>query len=219
MVEEVKLLGMWASPYTRRIELALKQKGIEYEYMEQDVKNKSPLLLYYNPVHKKVPVLVHNGKPVAESLIILEYIDETWKDNPLLPQDPTDRALARLWARFIDEKLSIAVGKVFVGEEREKALEEYLQLLKKLENELKEDFFGGETLGYLDIAAMTIPFWFSLVQEVVGGEQVTEQKFPILYKWICKLHDMDVVNECLPPKEKLLAHIRAQVEALQSPPK
>lgn len=107
MVEEVKLLGMWASPYTRRIELALKQKGIEYEYMEQDVKNKSPLLLYYNPVHKKVPVLVHNGKPVAESLIILEYIDETWKDNPLLPQDPTDRALARFWARFIDEKVKI----------------------------------------------------------------------------------------------------------------
>lgn len=105
MVDEVKLLGMWASPFSRRIELALKLKGIQYEYMEEDVKNKSPLLLKYNPVHRKVPVLVHNGKPVAESLVILEYIDETWKDNPLLPQDPGDRASARFWARFIDEKV------------------------------------------------------------------------------------------------------------------
>jgi glutathione S-transferase len=107
MVEEVKLFGMWASPYSRRIELALKLKGIQYEYMEEDVKNKSPLLLNYNPVHKKVPVLVHKGKPVAESLVILEYIDETWKDHPILPQDPYDRASARFWARFIDEKVKI----------------------------------------------------------------------------------------------------------------
>lgn len=105
MVEEVKLFGMWASPYSRRIELALKLKGVQYEYMEEDVKNKSPSLLNYNPVHKKVPVLVHKGKPVAESLVILEYIDETWKDNPILPQHPYDRASARFWARFIDEKV------------------------------------------------------------------------------------------------------------------
>jgi glutathione S-transferase len=116
-------------------------------------------------------------------------------------------------------QLSAAAGKVFMGEEREKAIEEYLQLLKMLENELKEDFFGGETLGYVDIAAMTIPFWFTLVQEVGGVEPLTEEKFPILYKWICKLHDMDVVNECRPPKEKLLAHIRAQMEALKTAPK
>ncbi|KAF6176433.1 hypothetical protein GIB67_010070 [Kingdonia uniflora] len=31
-----------------------------------------------NPVHKKVPVLIHNGKPISESLIVVQYVDEVW---------------------------------------------------------------------------------------------------------------------------------------------
>lgn len=103
----VTLHGMWASPYSKRVEFALRVKGIEYEYVEEDLTNKSQLLLQYNPVHKKVPVLFHNGKPIAESLVILEYIDETWKEGPqLLPKDPLERGKVRFWANFLQQQVS-----------------------------------------------------------------------------------------------------------------
>ena len=102
---EVKVIGSKTSLFCSRIEWALKLKGVGYEYLEEDLRNKSPTLLKYNPVHKKVPVLLHDGKPIAESFVILEYIDEVWKDNPLLPHDPCERASGRFWAKFGDEKV------------------------------------------------------------------------------------------------------------------
>lgn len=105
--EDVKLLGFWASPFSRRVEMALKLKGVPYEYLEQDLMNKSPVLLELNPVYKKVPVLVHKGKILLESQLILEYIDQTWTNNPILPRDPYEKAMALFWAKVVDEQVTV----------------------------------------------------------------------------------------------------------------
>lgn len=78
--------------------------------IEEDTTNKSSLLLNSNPIYKRIPVLFHNEKCFSESLVIIEYIDDTWKHNPsILPQDPAERAMARFWAKFIDEKVYIHI--------------------------------------------------------------------------------------------------------------
>ncbi|XP_020271650.1 probable glutathione S-transferase [Asparagus officinalis] len=105
MSAQVKLLGQWVSTFSRRVELALRLKGVPYDYIEEDLSNKSSLLLESNPVYKKVPVLIHGGKTIVESLIIIEYIEDTWSTGySLLPKDPFERAKARFITRFIDDK-------------------------------------------------------------------------------------------------------------------
>ncbi|OMO79178.1 Thioredoxin-like protein [Corchorus olitorius] len=122
---KVVLHGMWASPYNKRVELALKLKGIPFEYVEEDLQNKSPQLLQYNPVYKRTPVLVHYAKPISESRIILEYIDETWKNSPsLLPEDPCKRAKVRFRTTYIEQQL--------VDPERNPLIFSWLAAIKQL---------------------------------------------------------------------------------------
>ncbi|RVW98421.1 putative glutathione S-transferase [Vitis vinifera] len=75
--DHIVLLDFLGSPFGMRVRLALAAKGIEYQIEEEDsTQSKSSLLLKLDTVHKKIPVLIHNGKPICESLIIVAYIDE-----------------------------------------------------------------------------------------------------------------------------------------------
>ncbi|VAI37630.1 unnamed protein product [Triticum turgidum subsp. durum] len=79
------LLDFWVSPFGQRVRIALAEKGLPYEYVEEDLMaGKSDRLLRSNPVHKKIPVLLHDGRPVNESLIILQYLEDAFPDAPAL---------------------------------------------------------------------------------------------------------------------------------------
>ncbi|KAI4339028.1 hypothetical protein MLD38_024015 [Melastoma candidum] len=102
---EVVLLSFWCSPFAMKARIALAEKGVPHEIREENLPHeKSNLLLRMNPVHKKVPVLIHKGKPVCESSLIVQYIDEVWThESPLLPSDPHERARARFWVDLLDK--------------------------------------------------------------------------------------------------------------------
>ena len=103
---DVKLLGAWPSPYVLRARIALNIKSVKYEFLAETMAPKSELLLQSNPVYKKIPVLIHGDKPICESLVIVQYIDEAWTSGPsILPSDPYNRAIQRFWAAYVDEKV------------------------------------------------------------------------------------------------------------------
>ncbi|KAL1196683.1 Glutathione S-transferase U6 [Cardamine amara subsp. amara] len=218
--EEVKLLGVWASPFSRRIEMALKLKGVSYEYLEEDLEKKSSLLLALSPIHKKIPILVHNGKTIIESHVILEYIDETWKHNPILPQDPYERSVARVFAKLVDEQI-VNVGFVSLTKTekgREGLIQQTRELIKCLEKELAgKDYFGGKTVGFLDfVAGSMIPFCLERAWEGMGVEMITEKEFPEYNKWVKKLKEVEIMVDCIPPREEHIKHMNHMGEKIRS---
>ncbi|MBA0624846.1 hypothetical protein Godav_010129 [Gossypium davidsonii] len=208
--EDVVLLDFWPSPFGMRVRIALAEKEIKYEYKEEDLRNKSDLLLKMNPIHKKIPVLIHNGKPVCESLVQVQYIDEIWPHkSPLLPTDPYQRAIARFWGDFVDKKIyGLESRKVWStkGEEQEAAKKEFIECLKLLEGELgNKAYFGGENLGYVDVVLVPFYSWFYAYEKC--GNFSIETECPKLIAWAKRCMEKDSVSKSLPDQDKIYDYV------------
>ncbi|XP_061362761.1 probable glutathione S-transferase [Gastrolobium bilobum] len=210
---DVKLLGFWSSPFVHRVIWVLKFKSISYEYIEVDKKNKSQLLLQSNPVYKKVPVLIHGGKAIAESGVILEYIEETWPENPLLPKDNHERALARFWIKFGEDSI-VSITELFLRpskdeQERARAMKKAQETLTIMEEEGlgNKKFFGGNNIGLVDIVYGCLGHWLEGLEEIVGMKLIEASKFPRLHAWIQNFKQVPVIKENLPDYGKLLLHL------------
>ncbi|KAI9083595.1 hypothetical protein K1719_034537 [Acacia pycnantha] len=216
MADEVVLLDTWASMFGMRIRIALAEKGVKYEYKEENLKNKSPLLLQMNPIHKKIPVLIHNAKPICESAIIVQYIDEVWKDkSPLLPSDPYERAQARFWVDFIDKKVYETWRRMWLskGEEHETAKKELLDIFKLLEGTLGDKpFYGGDSFGFLDVGLIPFSSWFHTFETY--GHFKMEAECPKLVAWVKRcVQSKESVSKTLPDEKKVYEYIVALEKA------
>jgi glutathione S-transferase len=91
------------SPFCRKLRLALAEKRIEVALVEERYWERRIDFLRLNPAGQ-VPVLEIDGLVLADSTVIVEYLEETRADHPLLPRDPPERAEARRIAAYFDGK-------------------------------------------------------------------------------------------------------------------
>jgi len=98
----------------QKVRITLCAKGLSWEAVPVDLfkaEQYSPEYLRMNP-KGVVPTLVHDGRPVIESTLICEYIEEVFPEPPLAPSDPWLRSRMRLWAKMVDEGLFEGVAEI-----------------------------------------------------------------------------------------------------------
>jgi len=175
----MKLFSFWRSLATFRVRIALNMKGLAPEVVNVDLlkgQQRNPEYRAVNP-QMVIPALIEDdGRMLFQSLAILEYLDETHPNPPLLPKDPFGRARVRGLALIVAcDAHPLVVPRIREYLEREFKIPEaertawcrhwITEALKALETHLQEPetgaFCHGNTVTMADLC---------LVSHAVGAQ-------------------------------------------------
>ena len=177
----LKLCGFAASNYHNKVKLALLEKGVPFEeelaWVGATDTSASPL--------GKVPYLKTEDGAMCESAVILEYVEQQYPQNPLLPADPFAAAKVRELALFLDLHLELVARSLypeafFGGKISDSAKEKTaIQLEKNVAAFAKlakfSPFVAGDSLTLADCSAIThLPLVSGATKLIYGKDFLAE---------------------------------------------
>jgi len=182
----LKLCGFHLSNYHNKVRIALLEKGVPFEEDAGCSPSQKDEWLARSPIGK-VPILeLEGGRRIAESEVILEYLEEAYPQKPLLPKDPYERAKVRELVTFIELHLELVARRLYpalffgagpASEETKKSVEKTLlkgvRALKALTK--FSPYIAGEDLTLADCAAFVSLPLVTLVGKAGFGRDFLEE--------------------------------------------
>nr|OQO27917.1 hypothetical protein B0A51_06416 [Rachicladosporium sp. CCFEE 5018] len=213
--QPLKLYSGWFCPFVQRPWSILQEKSIPYQYIEVNPYHKPQSLLSLNP-RGLVPTLQYDNKPLYESNVICEFLEEAYPDHgpKLLPDDVYLRAKCRIWMDWCGSRFIPAWHRYLQFQPMtdksglEKAKSDFLAVLKELGSELHPTgpWFLGEQISLVDfvIAPWVLRLWvfghfkggFELPGESEGKE------WGRLARWITALEGRKSISGVMSEEEK-----------------
>jgi glutathione S-transferase len=195
----MKLFTFATSPYARKVRMILDYKGIQYEPIERCYSLDRQPDLRAASERAEVPVLVLNdGRTIADSTIICEYLEQVYPDPPAFPKDAYERARMRAIEDLCDRAFdAVGFGYYFAILRKEApesapmqkaAIEECRALLKRLDGELGErDYLCGAQPTVADFAAIChVP--------LASAMRIDLKSMPRLASWVGRMRALPVVS-------------------------
>jgi glutathione S-transferase len=190
--------GVNASPFVRKLRVALAEKGIQYELnpvmpvgVSAEYKKKSPL--------GKIPCWEEDGYVLPDSSCIIAYLERTTPTPALYPADARQFGRALWYEEYCDTRLTEVIGPVFFervvkgalmkqepdeARARKAIAEDQPPVFDYLEGEIAErDFLAGARFSVADIACAS-PF----VNLAHAGEAVDASRWPRLAAYLERIH-------------------------------
>ncbi len=107
----LKLCGFAVSNYYNKVKMQLLEKGVPFEevlvWASQDEGHRA------RSPRGKVPYIEVDGRALAESSVIAEYVEEAYAQNPLLPRDPFERAKVRELVVFLELHVELVARRLY----------------------------------------------------------------------------------------------------------
>ena len=177
-MDPIKIYSSARCPYAQRTRMLMIEKEIPFELTEVDLRNKPDWFLAVSP-YGKVPVIVDDGQTIYESAIINEYLDEKYTRIPMMPEEPVERAKARIWMDYctnkyltLSRKLLVDHGNEELQTENKKKMKESLIYIEKecFEKNANGPFWLGNNISLVD--HHYAPFFerFGAFKELFGVE-------------------------------------------------
>ena len=192
------------STYSRRIRIALIEKGLTADLVELDMAagaHRAPAYLALNP-YGRVPTYEEDGFVLYESTAILEYLEATHPMPPLVPADARGRALVAMHMKLCDIQLARQTGTIifpkrFLPKERwdqaamaqaKKEIEKHLGIL---ETQLGgKQYLVADRFGLVEICYAPFVEFFPLME-------ITPP--PAVAGWVARMLERPSARETKPP--------------------
>jgi glutathione S-transferase len=173
----MKLYTSPTSPYSRKVRVALNEKKIECEFIDENPYIPETAVPHFNPLGK-IPVLVlDDGTALYDSRVIVEYLDTVSPVSRLIPEPSRQRIAVRRWEALADgicdgANLIVREQKRPVKQQSKDWIDRQFQKIRRGVQELAKDLGDnswchgeaysladiatGCALGYLDLRHPTI---------------------------------------------------------------
>src|SRR5262245_62069849 len=110
----LKLHGALLSPFVRKVRVVLAEKQVPYELVPANPFEKSPAFLARSPLGRIPALEDEQGRSLAASWVVSEYLEELFPNPALFPRDPYERARVRWFDEYADGGMGPSLtGKVF----------------------------------------------------------------------------------------------------------
>ncbi len=174
------LCGFAASNYYNKVKLALLEKEVPFAEKLVWV-DRSPALLEKSPLGK-VPYFEIGDKVLSESQPMLDYLEDAYPQNPLLPADPFERARIRHLIQFIELHLELVAREIYaeaffggkVSDETKQRVGKVLKRNTAAFGKLAKfsPFIAGDTFTMADCAALAHLPLVGSASKVIYGEDM-----------------------------------------------
>lgn len=207
-MSDLELISSTICPYAQRTRMALREKDIAFDLNVIDLNDKPDWFHAISP-YGKVPVLRHGDTVIFESAVINEYLEEVFPERPLLPDDPAERARARIWIDFANVRFVPQVYKLLLAQDREKQAfhaGKLTEALLSMERDGLAASSGSYWLG--DMLSLVDLTFLPHSQRLSAVEHYRDFRIPdecsLFRAWLEKMQERPSVREISPTHERVV---------------